>query len=529
MFDLLISNVKIVDGTGSPSVKGSVAVTGNTIVECATGCSQPVPKARETINAEGLALSPGFIDIHGHSDLMVLTNPFPLAKVQQGVTTDVVGNCGISIAPLTDASAKELRSLAIGVLGRSNLEWTWRSFGEYLDRIQANRPVNNVAVFVGHNTIRATALGMEDVPITPKRLKAMKDLVGAAIDEGAFGLSIGLIYMPGYFATEDELCALAAVAGKKGGIYATHMRNEADNVLESTATTIETAKKANVSLQIVHLKAAGRRNWSKMEPLIEMIAKARAAGQPVDYDQYPYTAGSTGLVSLLPRWAQAGGMEKIIARLKSPAERKKIAADLDNKHSHENFVAMTGWEAVFISSVGSQKNRAVEGKSLPDIAKMRGQTITDALADILIEESGDAAMIVFSMGEDNIKMGLKQDWGMVGSDGLFGGRSHPRLHGTFPRVLGKYSRDEKVLPLEIAVKKMTSLPARKLGLKDRGVIAKGMKADLVLFDPLRIKDGATYEHPLRFAVGMARVIVNGKTVMLEGKYTGARPGQVLRK
>ena len=529
MYDLLITNAQILDGTGSPAVKGSVAVTGDTIIECATRCLQPVPKARETINAEGLALSPGFIDIHGHSDLMALTDPFPLAKVQQGVTTDVAGNCGISIAPLSDASANEMRQLSIGVLGRSDLEWTWRGFGEYLDRVQANRPVNNIAVFVGHNTVRAAAMGMDDVPVTPKRLKVMKDLVAQAMDEGAFGFSIGLIYIPGYFATEDELAALAAVAGKKGGIYATHMRNEADDVLKSTATTIATAKKANVPLQIVHLKAAGRRNWSKMAPLIEMIAKARAAGEPVDYDQYPYTAGSTGLVSLLPRWAQAGGVQKIIARLKSPADRKKIAADLNNRKSRENFVAMTGWEAVFISSVRSEKNRAVEGKSLPDIAKMRGQTITDALFDILIEENGDAAMIVFSMSEDNIKMGLKQDWGMVGSDGLFGGRSHPRLHGTFPRVIGKYSREEKVIPLEVAVKKMTSLPARKLGLKDRGVIAKGMKADLVLFDPLRIRDGATYEDPLRFAEGIARVIVNGKTVMDDGKYTGARPGQVLRR
>jgi N-acyl-D-amino-acid deacylase len=367
------------------------------------------------------------------------------------------------------------------------------------------------------------------VPLTPKRLKAMEELIAAAMDEGALGFSIGLIYVPGFFAKEDELAELAAVAAKKGGIYATHMRNEADKVLDSAAATIETAKKANVSLQIVHLKAAGRRNWAKMEPLIEMIAKARAAGQPVDYDQYPYTAGSTGLVSLLPRWAQTGGMEKVLARLKSKTQRKKIAADLNNRTSHENLVAMTGWENVFISSVRSERNRAIEGKSLPDIAKRRGQSVTDALFDILMEENCDAAMIVFSMSEENVTMGLKVEWGMVGSDGLFGGRSHPRLHGTFPRVLGKYSRDEKVIPLELAVKKMTSLPAEKLGLSARGVIARGKKADLVLFDPKRIKDGATYEDPLRFAEGIARVIVNGKTVMLDGKFTGARPGRVVRK
>jgi N-acyl-D-aspartate/D-glutamate deacylase len=266
-----------------------------------------------------------------------------------------------------------------------------------------------------------------------------------------------------------------------------------------------------------------------MDPLIEMIVKARAQGEPVDYDQYPYTAGSTGLVSLLPRWAQAGGMDKIIARLKSPSERRAITADLSNRHSHENFVAMTGWEAVFISSVGSEKNRALEGKCMPEIAKGRGQSVTDALFDILIEENGDAAMIVFSMSEENIKKGLRTDFGMIGSDGLFGGRSHPRLHGTFPRVLGKYVREEKVLPLELAVKKMTSLPAKKLGLADRGVIAQGKKADLVLFDPLRIRDGATYEDPLRFAEGIARVIVNGKTVMRDGKATGERAGRVLRK
>ncbi len=526
MFDLLINNARIVNGTGAPAVHGNLAVVGDTIADVGRVLAG---EAREVVDAAGLVLSPGFIDIHGHSDLMVLADPFPLAKVQQGVTTDVAGNCGLSIAPLADASADPMRQLAIGVLGRSNLDWTWRTFAQYLDRVQANKPLNNIAAFVGHNTVRAAVMGMDDVPLTPRNLQAMKDLVAAAMDEGAFGFSIGLIYIPGYFAAEDELAALAAVAAARGGIYSAHMRNEADFVLDEAAATMETARKANAPLQIVHLKAAGKRNWARMEPLIAMIQKARVSGLPVDYDQYPYTAGSTGLISILPRWAHAGGVAKIMARLKSAPERDRITTDLDNKDSHENFVAMTGWDNVFISSVGSQKNRAIEGKAMPDIARLRGQTITDALYDILLEENGDAAMIVFSMSEDNIKMGLRQDWGMVGSDGLFGGRSHPRLHGTFPRVLGKYSRDEKVISLETAVKKMTSLPASKLGLKDRGVIAKGKKADLVLFDPMRVKDGATYEDPLRFAEGIARVIVNGKTVMLDGKHTGARPGRVLRK
>lgn len=517
---LLISGGTVVDGTGRPGFRGDVLVAGDRI-EAVGKVRAPADAGR--IDASGCVVAPGFIDIHSHSDLMLLGAPFPLAKTQQGVTTELIGSCGFSLAPVTEPTIRELKDL--GVLGEVDVAWEWRSYAKYADRMERASLAHNVCGLVGHNTIRANVLGMGNAKVTPDALSQMKDLVREAMEAGACGLSTGLIYTPGLYATADEMAELCKVVAEYGGIHATHMRNENVRLVESVRESIAVSERSGVALQIVHLKVTGEENYPLIERAMEEIHAARARGLDVTFDQYPYTAGSTGLSALLPIWVREGGTEAMLRRIGPSADRKGIAQEMEDGN---RAVIAPRWGKVLVTSVVSEANKAVEGKSIEEIARARGCAPAEAVFDLLLAEHGRVGMVVFSMSEESIRFVLKEDFGMVGTDGIHGGKCHPRLYGTFPRVLGKYVREEKVLPLELAVRKMTANPADRLRLSDRGRIAAGKRADLVVFDPATVIDRATYEDPTRYPDGIRFVIVGGRVVLEASKPTGAMPGRFLR-
>jgi N-acyl-D-amino-acid deacylase len=522
MYDLLIKEARIVDGTGAPFFSGDLGVIGDHIAQV----GRLKGKARRVVAAAGQVLAPGFIDIHSHSDSAYLVNPLGESKVRQGVTTEVMGQCGFSLAPVSGLAVDELQK----ELREYGLELSWRRMGEYLERLREVRPAVNLATVVGHGTIRGSVMSHEPRPPTGEELERMRRLLRDALAEGAFGLSTGLIYPPGAFAQTEELVALARELAPFGGIYFTHMRNEGDRLLEAIGEAVRIGEEAGVPVEIAHLKVGGEKNWGKGKEALSAIWEARGRGVDVTCDQYPYTATSTGLSSILPRWAHAGGPEQLLARLQDPETRACLAAECVPSQD-----AWSGWERVLISSVKTETNKKWEGKNLAEIAQGRAQTPIEAAFDLLVEEELKVDMIRFGLSEDDVRTIMRHPWVMVGSDGsalapygiLGKGKPHPRNYGTFPRVLGHYVREEGVLGLETAVSKMTGLPAWRLGLWDRGLLRPGFWADLVLFDPERIRDMATFADPHRYPEGIELVVVNGVVTVEGGEHTGARAGQVL--
>ncbi|MGY4706567.1 N-acyl-D-amino-acid deacylase family protein [Candidatus Bipolaricaulota sp. J31] len=527
-FDTVIADVRIVDGTGSPWFHGWIGIKDGRIVKVGRGSPG---KGHQTLKGRGLVACPGFIDIHGHSDLTLLLNPTAESKVHQGVTTEVIGNCGYSLAPLTERSLKELRATA-GRLGQE-VSWDWRGFGEYLARL--GRTSLNVAPLVGHGTVRLAVLGPEDRDPTPEELAEMERLVNMAMEEGAFGLSTGLIYPPGCFAGTEELTALARAARRHSGLYSTHIRGEGDTLVEAVREAIRIGEEAGVRVQISHHKAVGERNWEKVKETLRLMEEARARGVDVACDVYPYHASSTTLTACFPPWAHRGGLEELLRRLGDPAAREEIRRSIFEDAGWENFLRQGHWENILISGVRTERNRDLVGKSLQEIARLRSEDPFDALCDLVLEEEGDVSMVVFEISPEDVRHVLGHRLSCVGSDGLClspqgplgEGKPHPRSYGTFPRVLAKYVREEGLFPLEEAIRKMTSLPARRIGLWDRGLIAPGFAADIVVFDPERVADQATFEEPHRFPVGIEHVLVNGEPVVERGEHTGAMPGRVL--
>ncbi len=486
-YDLLIRGGTVIDGTGAPAARADVAVRGERIA--ALGDARG--PAGRVIEAEGLAVAPGFIDVHSHDDAAVIANPSVDFKVMQGVTTDIVGNCGAGLAPAGEVFQTLLQAGISNVLGPlPDIEW--RTFGEYMDAVEAARPALNVACLVPHGVLRFGALGLEGR--TPERyeLATMREHAREAMAEGALGLSTGLIYPPGAFAETPELIDLAKVAAEAGGLYVSHIRDEGPRLLEAVAEAIEVGREAGLPVQISHHKAAGRENWGRTKDSIRLIEKSRSGGIDVAFDVYPYTAASTILAALA---------------------RRPEAADLD---------------AVMVASV--RERREYEGKTISQIAEMLGLPVPEALGRIL-EEERDAVAVFFTMDEDDVRRVLKHELCMIGSDGLpsASGKPHPRLYGTFPRVLGRYVREEGLLTLEEAVHKMTGMPARRFGLGQRGEVREGWFADLVVFDPRTVADTATYEDPRRYPRGIQYVTVNGEVVVDKGEQTQARPGRVLRR
>ncbi len=529
MFDTKLEGATVVDGAGAPGFRADVGITGEVIAAVGDLSREP---AGTTLRASGLTLAPGFIDMHSHSDWRLWANRRAESKIRQGVTTEVVGNCGFSPAPVNPDFLEELRGFALYL--PPGMDFSWRSMEEYLRRFDQDGCALNVIQLVGHGTLRIAAMGFARRAPTPKELETMKGLLAESLEGGAWGLSTGLIYAPGSFAATDEIVELAKVAGRHRGFYASHVRGEGANLLNAISEAIRIGREGQLPIQVSHLKAAGRRHWGKTAEALALIDSARAEGLDVTADVYPYTAGSTTLRALLPDWAQEGGIDAILARLRDPDTRARIAAEIEEgPGGGEGFAVNVGWEGITIAYAPSRTE--VQGQRLSEIARARGVSPVEAALELIEIERGRAYMILFMMDEADLQRVLVHPQVMIGSDGsalathgeLGQGKPHPRSYGTFPRVLARYWRDERLLSLEQAVHKMTGLPAKKLGLKDRGVVRVGARADLVVFNGKTVTDLATYEEPHRYAAGVEYVLVNGRLVIKGGEHTGSLPGRLL--
>lgn len=524
MHDFKITNVRIVDGTGAPYFHGEVAVKDGRIVEVGWRVEGD---ARRVIDGHGLVLSPGFIDSHSHSDTTWFVDRRGELKLMQGVTTEVTGQCGASAAPF----GEKRRAAQMESTTEEGSPITWTSFAEYLDALERNGVGVNIVPLVGHSAVRSSVMGYDRRPPTEAELEEMKGHIVEAMEAGAFGYSSGLIYPPSSYADTQELIELAKAMAPYGGIYATHMRNEGMELLKSVEEAITIGREAGVPVQISHHKVTVEKNWGAVKDSLKMIEEARAQGVDVLCDQYPYIASATSLTSIIPGWAHEGGPKALLARLKDPETGAKLKEIVNESRSGG------GWGRLLITSVRSEKNRFAQGKRIPEIAAIWGISEVEAAWRLLIEEELEVGEAAFGMCEEDVKTVMAHRLVMIGSDSsstaidgpLAKGRPHPRTFGTFPRVLGKYTREEKVLTLEQAVYKMTGMAAMRLKLWDRGVLRPGAKADLVLFNPDTIIDTATFEDPCRYPVGIEWVMVNGVMVIENGKHTGQIVGKVLRR
>ncbi|MGA9584568.1 MAG: D-aminoacylase [Terracidiphilus sp.] len=534
-FDVVILHGHIIDGTGSPWYSGDVGIRDGHIA--AIGDLGAAP-AKQKIDAHGKVVAPGFIDMLGQSELTILVDPRLPSKIYQGITTEITGE-GNSAAPVNDAM------LAADRAGYAHLHITpdWRTLREYFARLEKQGMGINLATYVGATSVRRMVLGDADVQPTRAQLDQMKRLVDQAMRDGAAGLSTALQYTPAPYAKTDELIALAREASKYGGIYATHMRSEGDAVLESIDEATRIGREAQIPVEIWHLKAAGKANWGKMPQIVARIDAARAAGVDVSANTYAYTAWFNTFSAFVPPWAHDGGDVKLVERLKDPAMRARIRKDMTSSGKDSagedwdnEWQEIPGPEAILIAVVQNPELVPLQGKRLSDVAAMWHEDAIDALCDLLIKDKAFTEVAVFGMDEPDVLLALKQPWVSFDNDsqgtspeGLLGTEHpHPRAYGTFPRILRKYVREEKELTLADAIRKFSALPAQRMRLTDRGVLKQGMWGDVVVFDPEKITDKATYEDPNQLSVGMEYVLVNGVAVIAEGKMTGALPGKVLR-
>jgi N-acyl-D-amino-acid deacylase len=494
---------------------------------------QSEAKASLVIDASSLVVCPGFIDIHSHSDIHLLSNPQAHSKIHQGVTTELVGNCGGSAAPLIGSARAAMADSAKDLL--VDLDWT--TMDEYLLRLHNLRTSVNVATLVGSETIRRCVLGDGDVRPDSEQLAEMQRLVADSILQGAFGISSGLIYAPGCYATTEELIALASTSASLGGFYASHIRGEGSTLVKAVQEAITIGREAHSRVEISHHKACGTSNWGKVNETIKMIESARAEGVDVAFDVYPYTASSTALDTILPPWAREGGKERTIERLADGSTRARIVKELQTKSdSWEAIAAETEWDSIVLVDFKTPENKRFENRSVLDISRELGKKPVDVALDMIVQENMQVAGIFHEIDDDDVVTVIQNPLSSIGSDGCsetpYGPGSesavHPRAYGTFPRVLRHYVLDMKSIPLEEAIRKMTSWPAERIGLADRGVLAKGMAADVVVFDPQSIRDMATFENPHKYPEGVKYVIVNGAVTIENGKHTKERAGQVIR-
>ena len=529
-FDIVVTNGHIIDGTGSPWYTGDIGIRDGRIA--AIGNLNTAPRTR-TIDVHGKVVAPGFIDMLGQSELTILVDPRLPSKIFQGITTEVTGEGG-SIAPLNDAIIKADES------GYDHYHITpdWRTLRQYFARVEKQGMGINMATFVGATQVRRMVLGDADVQPTAQQLDQMKDLVRQAMRDGAVGVSTSLMYAPAPYAKTEELIALAAESAPFGGIYATHMRNESNSVLQSIDEAMRIGREAHVPVEIWHLKVAGKNNWGRMPEVVAKINQARAEGTDVEADTYAYTAWFNDFSAFIPAWAHDGGLTKMVERLKDPTTRERIRKDmLTPSDTWDNeWQEIPGPEAILVCVVRNPKLLPLQGKRLSEIAKLWNKDPMDTLFDLLIEDNGNTAVAVFGMSEPDVTLALQQPWVAINNDssgasleGILGQEHpHPRAYGTFPRILRKYVREEKKLSLEDAIRKFSSLPAQRMRLTDRGVLKQGMWADVVVFDPATVRDLATFENPNQLSEGMEYVLVNGVPVIEGGKMTSKLPGKVLR-
>lgn len=529
-FDLLILGGEILDGSGAPARRADVGIRGQQVAAIGELASAPAAK---TVDATGRFVTPGFIDMHAHTDETIFINPKMESKVRQGVTTEVTGNCGDSAAPLAGAALEHLRDQ---LEEYGNIPLTWRSTSEYLTAVEEMGISTNYVTLVGHGTLRASVMGYAMRAPSATELEEMQALLDDSMAQGAWGMSTGLIYPPSSYADLPELVALCQVAAERGGIYTSHIRNEGDRLLEAVGEAITIGEQSGIRVQLSHHKAAGKRNWGKVNESLAMIEQARSRGIHACADQYPYAASSTGLGIVLPDWAHEGGRVKMLERLQDPETRRRISAEIRvARPGWENPAVDSGWQNIMIA--GSKSDRSLQGKTVWEIADLRGRDPVETACDLLVENEGSVQIIIFSMSPEDVETVMRVPWVFVGSDStaraptgpLSEVQCHPRTYGTFPRVLGHYVRETGVLTWERAIAKMTSGPAETLGLDRRGRLQPGYFADVVVFDPTAIKEGATFAEPHRFPVGIDYVVVNGSITIDHGAHTGARAGAVLRK
>lgn len=529
-YDIIIKNGSIADGSGGKIFKADIGIEGESITR--VGSDQKARGELE-IDATGLIVSPGFIDMHSHSDTSALIYKDSESKIKQGVTTEVVGNCGISMAPIAPETIELLKQAMESDFSGVNqlLDWDWKNMSDYFAKVEKMGNTINFAPLVGHHTLRVAVMGFENREPTDSELNKMKSLVEGEMKAGFFGMSTGLVYPPGGFAKTDEIISLAKVVSKNGGIYASHLRSEGKTVLNAASEAIEIGRKAKLPVEISHIKVMGKPNWDMDTAYVSLIENARKDGMDVSADVYPYTAGQTFLWSVFPPWAQEGGLLKSLARLDDPGVKEKIRKDLaeSGRIDWQNWVEDAGWDGIVLPEF--------KGKSIAQLSKEYGIDPFEALCRVLKERQGQASMIVHAMREESFVKFLSMPSTTIGTDqngitpgkGPFGGLQHPRAYGTFPRILGRYVREKGVISLEEAIKKMTGLSASKMKIEQRGLIKPGYFADIVIFDKDRITDTATFENPLSFPVGITHVIVNGKLTVKNGQLTGKHNGRVLRR
>ncbi len=530
-WSLLLRGGSVIDGTGAAARPADVALDGDRIAAIAPDLRG---EAARTIDATGHVVAPGFVDAHSHSDLFYFACPSAESKVRQGVTTEVVGMCSFSQAPLRPGQEEILRGWAGGI--GATLDLRWETFGQYLDALAAIRPAVNIAHLVGHGALRIAAMGFENRPAGAADLKGMERLLGEAMDAGAFGFSTGLVYAPSAYSETAELIALARAMRERNGLYFSHIRGESSMLLDSIAEAIRIGEEGGVGVQVSHVKASGKENWPKIDAALRMLEDGKARGVDVLGDVYPYNAGSTKLDNLMPGWAHDGGLDKLLERLADRATRRKIAQEclVDGERWRTGGSGEVGFDQVFIASCA---RRELEGLSLAQIARQSGIAPVDTLMNLLLDQKCAVGMISFTQSIENVAKVIAHPSLMIGSDSipLFEGdadkpgKPHPRTYGTFPRVLGEYARDRGLISMETAVHKMTGMAAQRLRLKDRGLLREGWAADVTVFDPATVKDESTFPDPHRYPRGIPYVIVNGAVVVDAGRMSAARAGRILRR
>ena len=527
-FDVIIRGGTVYDGTGRAPVRADVGIKGDRIAAVGNLSRATAPSI---VDAKGLAVAPGFINMLAHSETSLIVDPRSLSEIKQGVTTQIFGES--SMGPLNDEMKRRLREQQGDV--KYDIEWT--TLAEYLKYLENRGISQNVASFIGAATIREYVIGLEDKPPTPAQLDQMRELVRREMEAGALGITTALIYPPAFFAKTDELIELCKVAAKYQGKYTTHMRSEGNQLIEAVEETIRISREAGLPAEIYHLKASGTANWPKMDQVIRMIEKARREGVKITADMYTYPAGGTGLDASMPPWVFDGGRDAAYKRLQDPAIRKKIADEVRTPTDKwENLYLLAGSpDRILLASFRSEKLKPLTGKTLAEAARLRGEDPVEAIMNLVLEDRSRVGTIYFLMSEDNIKKQIRQPWVSFGSDAasiapegnFLKSAAHPRAYGNFARLLGHYVRDEKVISLAEAVRRLSGLPATNLGLDHRGFLKPGMFADVVVFDPQTIADKATFENPHQLAVGVRDVFVNGVQVLKDGEHTGAKPGKAL--
>ncbi|MEK6566893.1 MAG: D-aminoacylase [Bacteroidota bacterium] len=527
-YDVVIRNGTLYDGTGKAGVVGDVAINGDKIM--AVGKWENVHGKTE-IDATGLAVTPGFINMLSHSEESLIEDGTSQSDIRQGVTLEVLGEG--SMGPMTEQMKKD----AMEAQGDIKYKIEWTSLGEYLDYLEKRGISTNIASFVGIGTARANIIGFANRAPNAEELEKMRGIVRQAMEEGAMGVTCALIYTPDFFMKTDELIEMSKVAAQYGGMYVSHMRSEGNKFLEAVDESMRIAKEAGVPVEIYHLKAAGRSNWPKLEQVIKKIEQARAIGLNITADMYTYPAGATGLDASMPPWVQEGGFKEWKKRLQDPEIRKRVKQEMSTPTDKwENLYLAAGAKNMILIAFKQDSLKYLTGKTLPEVAAMRGKSVKETAMDLVIDDDTRVGTVYFLMSEENIKKQITQPWVSFGSDAesmapkgnFMKSNPHPRAYGNFARLLGKYVREEKVISLEEAVRRLTTLPAQNLKIKDRGALIPGHFADVVVFDPGKIADHATFDKPHQYSTGVAHVFVNGVQVLKDGEHTGAKPGRVVR-